>query len=239
MVIICGRDRATLANWLGDLPLDFIAEHGMWLRAAGEDWQLFQPLRADWKRDLRPVLELYVVRTAGSFMEEKDFSLVWHYRRADTDLGIERARELLSHLSLLTANTDLQVLEGNKVLEIKNAGINKGAAAARWVERYPSDFILALGDDRTAEDTFRALPPAAYTVRVGTGARSLSPGLAWRCAPAAAQIAEAGYFHQTHVAVGLREIAPLRAGFSAGRAGWRRAGTSWYILFGQLGLCAR
>jgi trehalose 6-phosphate synthase/phosphatase len=174
VVIISGRDRQTLEKWLGELPVDFIAEHGVWLRAAGEDWQLFQPLRSDWKRDLRPVLELYVARTAGSFIEEKDYSLVWHYRRADTDLGVERARELMNHLAFMTANTDLQVMEGNKVLEIKNAGINKGTAAARWIEHYPAEFILALGDDRTDEDTFRALPPAAYSVRVGSGARSLA-----------------------------------------------------------------
>jgi trehalose 6-phosphate synthase/phosphatase len=174
VVIISGRDRTTLQNWLGDLPLDFIAEHGVWLRTAGEDWQLFQPLRNEWKRELRPVLELYVARTAGSFIEEKDYSLVWHYRRADTDLGEVRAREMLSHLSFMTANTDLQVLEGNKVVEIKNAGLNKGTAAARWLERYTPAFALAIGDDRTDEDTFRAMPDSAYTVRVGTGARSLA-----------------------------------------------------------------
>jgi trehalose 6-phosphate synthase/phosphatase len=174
VVIISGRDRQTLEKWLGHLSVDFIAEHGVWLRTAGGDWQLFGQLRADWKRDLRPVLELYVARTPGAFIEEKDYSLVWHYRRADTDLGIERARELMSHLSFMTANTDLQVMEGNKVLEIKTAGVNKGTAAARWLEQYPSEFILALGDDRTDEDTFRALPPTAYSVRVGTGARSLA-----------------------------------------------------------------
>jgi len=174
VVVISGRDRATLAKWLGHLPIDFIAEHGVWLRTAGEDWHLFQQLRNDWKREMRPVLELYVVRTAGSFIEEKDYSLVWHYRRADNDLGVERAREMLSHLTFMTANTDLQVMEGNKVIEIKNAGINKGAAAARWLERYPADFVLALGDDRTDEDTFRVLPAQAYSVRVGTGARSLA-----------------------------------------------------------------
>ena len=173
VVIISGRDKDTLHRWLGDLPLEFIAEHGVWLRPAGEDWQLFQQLRDDWKRDLRPVLELYVARTAGSFIEEKDFSLVWHYRRADADLGEVRARELLSHLTFMTANTDLQVLEGNKVLEIKNAGINKGAAAGRLLAQHHPDFILALGDDRTDEDTFRALPDTAYTVRVGH-ARSLA-----------------------------------------------------------------
>ncbi len=174
VVIISGHDRHTLEKWLGHLPVDFIAEHGVWLRPAGGEWELYQALRNDWLREMRPVLELYVARTAGSFIEEKDYSLVWHYRRADAELGDVRARELLSHLSFMTANTELQVLEGNKVLEIKAAGINKGNAAARWLARYPAGFALALGDDRTDEDTFRALPPEAYTARVGTDARSLA-----------------------------------------------------------------
>ncbi|NML66059.1 bifunctional alpha,alpha-trehalose-phosphate synthase (UDP-forming)/trehalose-phosphatase [Hymenobacter sp. RP-2-7] len=173
VVIISGRDRNTLQEWLGHLPLGFVAEHGVWLRDTEGDWELMQPLRSDWKRELRPVLELYVARTAGSFIEEKDYSLVWHYRRADADLGEVRARELLSHLAFMTANTDLQVMEGHKVLEIKNAGINKGAGAARWLARTEPGFVLTLGDDRTDEDTFRAMPPEAYTVRVGL-ARSLA-----------------------------------------------------------------
>ena len=174
VVVISGRDRHTLQRWLGDLPIDFIAEHGVWLRKAGEDWRLFQPLRDDWKQELRPILELYVARTPGSFIEEKDFSLVWHYRRADAELGALRSRELLNHLAFMTANTDLHVMEGNKVLEIKNAGINKGTAAARWHSQYQADFILALGDDRTDEDTFRAMPALAYTVRVGTASNSVA-----------------------------------------------------------------
>ncbi|GAB3580768.1 bifunctional alpha,alpha-trehalose-phosphate synthase (UDP-forming)/trehalose-phosphatase [Hymenobacter daeguensis] len=172
VVIISGRDRQTLEKWLGDLPIDFIAEHGVWVRAAGDEWSLFQALRNDWKRELLPVLELYVARTAGAFIEEKDYSLVWHYRRVDEELGAVRTRELLNHLTFMTSNTDLQVMEGNKVLEIKNAGINKGTAAARLLGQYNPDFILALGDDRTDEDTFRALPPEAFTVRVGEAAHS-------------------------------------------------------------------
>ncbi|AWM31484.1 bifunctional alpha,alpha-trehalose-phosphate synthase (UDP-forming)/trehalose-phosphatase [Hymenobacter nivis] len=172
VVVISGRDRTTLQKWLGDLPIDFIAEHGVWLRPAGQEWELFQALNNDWMREMRPVLDLYVARTAGSFVEVKDYSLVWHYRRADADLGAVRARELLTHLTFMTSNTDLQVMEGNKVIEIKNAGIHKGAAAGRWLAHYPTDFVLALGDDRTDEDTFRALPDSAYTIRVGTGARS-------------------------------------------------------------------
>jgi len=172
VVVISGRDKGTLEKWLGHLPLQFVAEHGVWLRRAGEDWTLFQELRADWKADMKPLLELYVRRTAGSFIEEKDFSLVWHYRRVDADLGAMRARELMTHLTFMTGNSDLQVLEGNKVLEIKTAGINKGTAAARWLGPDALGFILAIGDDRTDEDTFAAMPEGAYTVKVGVAPRS-------------------------------------------------------------------
>jgi trehalose 6-phosphate synthase/phosphatase len=173
VVIISGRDRHTLEQWLGHLPLDFIAEHGVWLRRAGQDWTLFQEgLRADWKPELRLLLEQYVRRTPGSFIEEKDYSLAWHYRRADAGLAELRARELLGHLGFLTANTELQALEGHKVIEVKHAGLHKGTAAARWLSPRRPDFILALGDDRTDEDTFAALPPTAYTVKVGRAPRS-------------------------------------------------------------------
>jgi trehalose 6-phosphate synthase/phosphatase len=174
VVVISGRDRTELDQWLGHLPLDFIAEHGVWLRRAGEDWHLFQEMQATWKREFRSLLEQYVRRTAGSFIEEKDYSLAWHYRRADAGLGALRARELLSHLSFMTSNTGLQVLEADKVLEIKPADLHKGTAVARWLNAEHPDFILALGDDRTDEDTFAALPPSAYTVRVGRAPRSLA-----------------------------------------------------------------
>ncbi len=82
--------------------------------------------------------------------------MVWHYRRADAELSAMRARELVSHL------------------KIKNAGINKGTAAARWLTEYAPDFILAIGDDRTDEDTFGAMPSEAYTIKVGSAPRSLA-----------------------------------------------------------------
>jgi len=78
-----------------------------------------------------------------------------------------RARELRDSLEHLTGNLDLGVLEGNKVLEVKNAGVNKGRAATRWLSKQPWDFILAAGDDRTDEDLFAALPAGACSIRVG------------------------------------------------------------------------
>jgi len=167
VVIISGRDKNTLNNWLGDLPVDIIAEHGVWLRERGKHWHTIEALDSNWKEELRSLLEVYVDRTPGSFIEEKDYSLVWHYRKVETGLGELRTRELSSHLKYLSTNKNLQVLEGDMVVEIKSSAVNKGRAASKWLHEYPHDFTLAIGDDWTDEDTFRVMPDNAFTIKVG------------------------------------------------------------------------
>ena len=166
LVINSGRDRKTLHEWISPLGIDMAAEHGVWIKN-GEHWQKNPGLSYGWKKDVKAVLENLVRRTPGSFIEEKDYSIAWHYRRIDKDLGEKRVREFRDVLLYLTANLDLQVLEGNKVVEIKNASVNKGKATLNWVDQAEWDFILAIGDDHTDEDIFKALPPTAYTVKVG------------------------------------------------------------------------
>ncbi len=168
VVIISGRDRESLEKWLGHLHLDFIGEHGVWIKERGTDWRTLTNLSDQWKQELKPMLELYVDRTPGSFIEEKDYSLVWHHRKVETGLGELRTRELSSHLKHLTTNMNLQVLEGDMVVEIKNAQVNKGKAAQQWIKDFPSDYIIAIGDDWTDEDTFKAMPDNALTVKVGS-----------------------------------------------------------------------
>ena len=168
IVIISGRDRHTLENWMGSMKLDFITEHGSWLKEYENDWRLIANMDASWKKNIMEVMEYYVNRTPGSFVEEKEFSLVWHYRKVETGLGEMRTRELTSHLHYTTGNMPLNVLEGNMVVEVKNSEINKGRAATMWMEKFPHDFLLAIGDDMTDEDTFKSMPDHAYTVKVGS-----------------------------------------------------------------------
>ncbi len=168
VVIISGRDRDSLEKWLGHLHLDFIGEHGVWIKERGTDWRTLTSLSDQWKQELKPMLELYVDRTPGSFIEEKDYSLVWHHRKVETGLGELRTRELSSHLKHLTTNMNLQVLEGDMVVEIKNAQVNKGKAAQQWIKDFPADYIIAIGDDWTDEDTFKAVPEDALTIKVGS-----------------------------------------------------------------------
>ena len=149
------------------MNVSLIAEHGTWLKSMGEKWEIIEPLQNDWKEEIRPILQYYADRTTGSLIEEKDFSLVWHYRMVDPELASVRAWELKDSLMHFTANLNLEVLEGNKVIEIKNVGINKGRAVLRWISKEKWDFILALGDDWTDEDLFAVLPKSAYSIKVG------------------------------------------------------------------------
>lgn len=167
VVIISGRSRRDLEEWFGQLPVSIVAEHGVWLRNRGADWRMLKAITTEWKERVRPILQLYVDRLPGALLEEKEFSLAWHYRRADPDQASLRAKELLDDMAGYTRNIDVQVFEGNKVIEVRNAGVNKGTAAMEWLTGNLPDFILGIGDDWTDEDLFRALPPTAFTVRVG------------------------------------------------------------------------
>lgn len=166
VVINSGRDRTTLQKWLGHLDVEMAAEHGVWMKENGE-WHLNPNVVDGWKPKVRELLENLVSRTPGSFIEEKDYSLAWHYRSIDRDQGQMRVREFRDMLSYLIQNQDLQVLEGNKVVEIKNAGVNKGKATSHWVQKSKYDFVLGIGDDATDEDIFTALPEHGVSIKVG------------------------------------------------------------------------
>ncbi|MBC7170402.1 bifunctional alpha,alpha-trehalose-phosphate synthase (UDP-forming)/trehalose-phosphatase [Candidatus Bipolaricaulota bacterium] len=168
VVIVSGRDRDTLTAWLGDLDLALVAEHGAWVRERGGAWRATVARDGAWKARVRPLLDRYVRRTPGAFVEEKSFSLAWHYRRAEPYASQLRAPELRAALRDLAAELDLHVLEGDHVLEVKAGQFHKGLAAARWWER-GWGFVLAAGDDRTDEDLFASLPRGAWTIKVGGG----------------------------------------------------------------------
>ncbi len=164
--VISGRTRDALENWLGHLDIGLVCEHGAKLKTGVGAWQLIKPLINNWKPRILPILERYADRLPGSFVEEKEFAVTWHYRRADPKFGSALAKELMDDL-LDFANIDVQVLQGSKVIEVRSAGMTKATAGQYWLTQGGFDFILAVGDDWTDEDLFRILPPNAYSIKVG------------------------------------------------------------------------
>ncbi|HVI46156.1 MAG TPA: bifunctional alpha,alpha-trehalose-phosphate synthase (UDP-forming)/trehalose-phosphatase [Chitinophaga sp.] len=168
VVMISGRNHATLGEWFGHMPLDLIAEHGAWQKTKEGEWYQLPGLSDSWKQDLIPVMEQFTDRTPGAFIEEKSYSLVWHYRKVESGLGELRANELADTLRFYTAEQGLQVLPGDKVIEVKNIEINKGKAALSWLNHKKYDFIMAMGDDVTDEDIFKSMPSNAFTIKIGS-----------------------------------------------------------------------
>lgn len=167
VVLISGRDKATLQRWFGALNIGLVAEHGVWIRRKREGWRMLKQLSNDWKPKLLPILETYADRLPGSFVEDKEFSLAWHYRMADPEMASIVAKELMDDLVNFTANIGVQILQGRKVIEIRNPGMNKGEAGSNWISEKHYDFIMAAGDDWTDEDLFNVLPEDAYSIKVG------------------------------------------------------------------------
>jgi trehalose 6-phosphate synthase/phosphatase len=167
LVISTGRAWEQVERWFGSLPASLIAEHGAWLRPRGEQWQLSQPLSDEWKEQLLPIFELYTDRTPGSAIEEKSFSLAWHYRQTEPELATMRLSEFKDTLFSRVRDLGLEVTEGEKVLEVMSARVDKGRTAARWLERDRWEFVLAAGNDADDEALFSLLPAHAFSIRVG------------------------------------------------------------------------
>ena len=168
LVIISGRKHSTLEKWFQNKPYSLIAEHGVWTKEPDSEWRLKSGLSSTWKEEVGAFMESYADRTPGAFVEEKSFSLAWHYRKVQRDLGALRANELIEGLRDYSASYGLQLLDGDKVVEIRSAEVNKGRATLDILHENRYDFILSIGDDRTDEDTFHVLPREAFTIKVGT-----------------------------------------------------------------------
>jgi trehalose 6-phosphate synthase/phosphatase len=167
-----GRDRHTLGEWFKDVPVSLIAEHGSWIREAGDStWsRMGPPPDLRWKDTVRSVLAEYAERTPGARIEEKSTALVWHYVEADDALGAWQALELTSLLEDMLSGSPVEILSGAHVIAIRQQGVDKGRAFEYVNERHgPFDFVLATGDGRTDEDIFSRLPLDAYSVKVGVG----------------------------------------------------------------------
>ena len=167
-----GRNKNTLQQWFTDCPLKLIAEHGVWVNE-NKKWQQIVHLNNAWKPLMKGSLEYFVNRLPGSFIEEKSYSIAWHYRNTDPEKRAQIINELCEYVTMLVSNLGITIMHGNKVVEIKSAGQGKDIATSYILNQMEYDFILAIGDDTTDEDMFRVLPNEAVSIKVG-----LKPSLA-------------------------------------------------------------
>jgi len=167
--IVSGRSRDSLDRWFGELPIALWGEHGLWHRPRwSARWEATTAADPACVMRVRPILDQFVAATPGSRVEIKSASIAWHYRGASNEFGSRQAHELRMLLGDVLSNQPLEVLEGEKVIEVRWRGVSKAIVAQRAAqEARAATVIVAIGDDRTDEDLFRELPASSLAVAVG------------------------------------------------------------------------
>ncbi|MBI1949218.1 MAG: bifunctional alpha,alpha-trehalose-phosphate synthase (UDP-forming)/trehalose-phosphatase [Deltaproteobacteria bacterium] len=166
--VISGRGRDVLEDWFGGLSLHLHAEHGAFSRDPAGQWSSIEQLGDEWRRPALEILEEFAARTPGSLVEQKRSGIAWHYRMADAEFGARQAKELVVHVTAMLSNAPVEVLSGDKVVELRPHGANKGRVAAQILRGMPAGAkVAAFGDDRTDEDLFSAIKSVGATFHVG------------------------------------------------------------------------
>ncbi len=160
--IASGRDRATLEQWLGALPITLTAEHGAHVRVVGGTWS--EAPIPSWKARAVELMRRLADGSTGSFVEVKHCSVALHTRGIPP---VQRAALEAQAGDLLRAIDDeAEVLFGNCIVEVRMRGQHKG----RFIEQLSlgeNAVIVAGGDDTTDDDLFAALPDGSVAVAVG------------------------------------------------------------------------
>ncbi len=167
--IVSGRDSQTLQSWFGHLPIALAAGHGyQYKEAHSNDWNILRDCEFSWKGYVQEILNKVVEEVPGSFLEFKESSICWHYRLSDLDYGQWRAKELYTSLMHDLANHPVEVIAGKKIIEVRAQGVSKGNYVRHLLKSASKDpFILCIGDDRSDEEMYAALPKKAISIHVG------------------------------------------------------------------------
>lgn len=134
--ILSGRPRQFLDKWFGETGVGLCAEHGCFYKhpsnykgygqqhESGDmlsiprevdkkmdsDWfALVDQVDTAWRSTIEPLFQHYTERTPGSFIEQKEMNLTWHYRNADPEFGIWQATELQVNLEKILSHLPVSV----------------------------------------------------------------------------------------------------------------------------------
>lgn len=193
--ILSGRGRQHLDSWFENTGIGLSSEHGCFykhpakirdkvnpvasssdgklVKAEDGNWYcLVEQIDPSWKETILPLFEHYTERTPGSFIEEKEINLTWHYRNADPEFGSWQATELQVNLEKLLSHMALSIVLGNKTLELRPSSVDKSTAVRAIIKDLglaSIDFVLCIGDGKTDEVVFSYLNeiPSSITSTVG------------------------------------------------------------------------
>ncbi|MDT8448359.1 MAG: bifunctional alpha,alpha-trehalose-phosphate synthase (UDP-forming)/trehalose-phosphatase [bacterium] len=174
LVITSGRPRDFLEKQLGRLKVDMAGEHGAkYYDHQKRTWNSLVTSDLRWYDDALNLMTDFANRVPDSFVERKDYALVFHYRNSPKDFARYQAIKLHFELEAALAKSAVTVIEGKMNIEVRCIEADKGHFC-RWylhqiAEQGEEVLPIAIGDDRTDEDMFSVIQEGGYAVKIGTG----------------------------------------------------------------------
>lgn len=174
--VISGKESRLLTDFFGSFEgLGLAAEHGFYykwpdlrrIEERSSKWRTIMEVGSQtWKSSAKMLMDLYVQRTHGSYVEQKGNALIWQFRDADPEFGYMQSKELADHLTDIMRSYPVDVLRGGGVadgyIEVRPAGVSKGLFLEHALSTLksigsPADFVMAIGDDSSDEPMFERL----------------------------------------------------------------------------------
>ena len=190
--VISGKEMHAVQETFGHLKrLGLAAEHGFYFRWPSNSvkeesrWQaITDTVDNSWKEPAKLVMDIFVQRTHGTYIEQKGNALIWQFSDADPEFGFMQSKELEDHLHTIMAPYSVDVIRGGGVsdgyIEVRPTSSSKGAflehaLGLMKLANNDPDFILTIGDDNSDEPMFERVAnllkekhlSAAYGVTVG------------------------------------------------------------------------
>lgn len=174
VAVVSGRSLDDLQRRIGIASLIYAGNHGLEIASPQWTWTVPEAERA------RPAIAAAALRLRarleaipGIVIEEKGLTLGVHYRM--TPHPFVDTVHMAVHEEAALSGGSLVVREGKLVFELRPQVAWDKGTAARWIlqrrfgERWAEvAAVIYMGDDRTDEDAFLALPPPAITVKIGS-----------------------------------------------------------------------
>ncbi|MBI3857836.1 MAG: trehalose-phosphatase [Planctomycetes bacterium] len=167
--VLSGRSRESLERMMAGITgLHLIAEHGGWTKGTGA-WQSGDTGEKGAIEEIARQLDRIAARTRGCLIERKTWSVALHLRAIRASEKAETLIEALATIGpWLEAHPGFERIDGAETVEVRPVQHRKSTAVP-WLRDHagPDTRLLALGDDLTDEDLFRALGVGDEAVIVG------------------------------------------------------------------------
>lgn len=162
-VVISGRARSDLVNWLSGVPVWHLSgNHGLepWAEEA-----TYAARVTRWERQLVRRLQRY----PGVTVENKTYSITVHYRHAKP-----RRPAVVAVRQALGALRGARLIRGKEAVSVlPRDSAGKGDALQRARRLLHCDLAIYVGDDDTDEEAFVDTPPGVVLgIRIGASRRS-------------------------------------------------------------------